>query len=81
MFNVISYNKGGAFFNMLIKFVGFEIWRNWMRYHKKRFSYKSIETSDQLGDLTKFLPNNDVNIFINIIYYKIVFKKIKNLDR
>jgi aminopeptidase N len=61
MFNLISYTKGGALYKMLYEFMGMETFQKWMRYHYKKFAYKSTVTNDLFTSLNQFLPQVSVS--------------------
>ena len=56
IFNVISYTKGGAFYDMLNHRMGSLKFQNMLRYHYKKFSFKATVTDDLLSSFQKFHP-------------------------
>jgi puromycin-sensitive aminopeptidase len=56
IFNVISYTKGGAFYDMLNHRMGSNIFQEMLRYHYKKFSFKATVTNDLLNSFQKYFP-------------------------
>eukprot|EP01080_Neovahlkampfia_damariscottae_P006940 gene6940-11103_t len=56
IFNVISYTKGGAFYDMLNHRMGGLRFREMLRYHYKKFSFKATITNDLLTSFQKYYP-------------------------
>lgn len=61
MFNLISYNKGGAFYRMLAEFVGPTVFQNWMRDYQKVYNYQSITRTNLFSSLIKFATSIQMN--------------------
>jgi aminopeptidase N len=46
VFDAINYAKGSAIINMLVKYIGFEIFIKSIRYYIKKFQYTNTSTND-----------------------------------